>query len=138
MASYEQARAVVAREYRGSLTLASLSAALTSSPRQVQRVYARAGETSFAEDLRCCRLRAAAELLRDQPAIPVAAVARLSGYRSRAAFARAFAHRYGVAPAGFRALSAGGSSRAASSPGSRSRISVPPPGAGSAEIAPPN
>lgn len=138
-ALYERARALVAREYGRGLTLRSAAAALASSPRQVQRAYALAGEMTFAEDLRQRRLRAAAELLAGQPAIPVATVARLAGYR-RGTFAPAFARRYGRTPAGFRAaaLSSPVSGRTASSPGSRRRTSVPPPGAGSALIAPPS
>jgi AraC-like DNA-binding protein len=157
---YLLARVVVARNYRRRLTLAAVAAAVSSSPRQVQRAYAQFGEVGFQEDLRARRMAAAARLLAEQPAISVRDVARLVGYRQAPHFARAFRRRYGLAPARFRerarahraqtaersrcdAESApeGGCSDAATStcsaPGSRRRISVPPPGAGSATTLPP-
>lgn len=164
---YLLARVIVTRHYRQDLTLEILARALASSPRQIQRAYAQFGDTSFREDLRRRRLRAAAELLAGQPSIPVADVARLVGYRQAPHLARAFRERYGHSPARFRELAVRGaaqvqrsapatavpvttvssrtspspeSSRPAGSgsrPGSRSRISVPPSGAGSAVTAPP-
>jgi AraC-like DNA-binding protein len=168
-----EARALVAAGYREELTLATLAAALASSPRQIQRAYADCGGGCFREDLRARRLQAAAELLAGQPSIAVAEVARLVGYPRAAHFSRVFRACFGVTPGEFRARArtagsadagevragqlqrppAGGeptkageggdsSARsrtggAGSSPGSRSRISVPPPGAASALIAPP-
>ena len=99
---YLLARVVVARHYRRRLTLPVVAGALASSPRQLQRAYAQFGELSFHEDLLARRMRAAAALLAEQPAIAVADVARLVGYRQPSHFARAFRHRYGLAPAGFR------------------------------------
>ena len=100
---YLLARAVVARHYRRELTLAVVARALASSPRQVQRAYAQFGERSFNEDLRARRMSVAAGLLFEQPALAVADVARLVGYRQPAHFARAFRRSYGLAPASFRA-----------------------------------
>jgi AraC-like DNA-binding protein len=168
---YLLARVVVARHYRRRLTLAVVARAVSSSPRQVQRAYAQFGELSFQEDLLARRMSAAAQLLAEQPAIPVRDVARLVGYRQAAHFARAFRRRYGLAPALFRerarafraqtsgrrqtavrSVSAGrrslargrssvggseGSETIVSAPGSRSRMSVPPPGAASAPTPPP-
>jgi len=99
---YLLARVVVARHYRRRLTLAVVAAAVSSSPRQVQRAYAQFGEMSFHEDLLARRMTAAAQLLAEQPAIPVSDVARLVGYRQAAHFAGAFRRRYGLAPARFR------------------------------------
>jgi AraC-like DNA-binding protein len=75
----------------------------------VQRAYAQFGEITFSEDLTARRMAAAAELLVEQPTIPVAEVARLVGYRQRPHFAAAFRRRYGLSPASFRerALSGG-------------------------------
>jgi AraC family transcriptional regulator, regulatory protein of adaptative response / methylphosphotriester-DNA alkyltransferase methyltransferase len=100
---YLLSRVVVARNFRRRLTLAQVAAAVSSSPRQVQRAYAQFGELSFHEDLRGRRLAAAAQLLAEQPAIPVATVARLVGYSQPAHFAAAFRRRLGLAPALFRA-----------------------------------
>lgn len=144
---YLLARVVVARHYRTELTLAVVARAVSSSPRQLQRAYARFGELTFSEDLLARRMSAAAELLIEQRSIPVRDVARLVGYRQAPHFAKAFRRRYGLSPARFRACarqtddrrapSSGSERSIASAPGRRSRISVPPPGAGSAAILPP-
>lgn len=99
---YLLARLVVARHYRRDLTLALVARALSSSPRQLQRAYAQFGEAGFGEDLRARRLAAAAELLLEQPSIPVRDVARLVGFCQASHFALAFRRRYGVSPARFR------------------------------------
>ena len=99
---YLLARVVVARHYRQPLTLDAVAAAVSSSPRQLQRGYAQFGEMTFKEDLLARRMAAAAELLIEQRAIPVRDVARLVGYRQAPHFARAFRRRYGVSPVRFR------------------------------------
>jgi AraC-like DNA-binding protein len=99
---YLLARVVVARHYRQQLTIEVVAAAVSSSPRQLQRVYSQFGETTFQEDLLARRMTAAAELLIKQRAIPVRDVARLVGYRQAPHFARAFRRRYGLSPAHFR------------------------------------
>ncbi len=160
---YLLSRVVVARHYRRELTLTSVAAVLSCSPRQLQRAYAQFGD-SFSEDLTARRMAAAAELLLEQRSIPVASVARIVGYRQPSYFARAFRRRFGCAPARFRerppaslssrynglgraaaaAAALSGSpiassvsaSPAGSAPGRRRRISVPPPGADSAAIVP--
>jgi two-component system response regulator YesN len=107
---YLLARVVVARHYRGRLTLAQVARAVASSPRELQRAYAQFGETTFREDLLARRMAVGAQLLVEQRAIPVADVARLGGYGDGPHFARAFRRRYGLPPARFReaALSARG------------------------------
>lgn len=100
---YLQARLVIARHYRRPLTLDGVARALASSPRQLTRVYAQFGEVTFREDLVARRLSVAAQLLIEQPAIPVCDVARLVGFRQAPHFAKAFRRRYGLTPAGFRA-----------------------------------
>jgi AraC-like DNA-binding protein len=100
---YLLARVTIARHYRRPLTLERVARALASSPRQLTRAYAQFGETTFREDLHSRRMRAAAQLLIEQPAIPVSDVARLVGFRQAPHFARAFRRRYGLSPAAFRA-----------------------------------
>lgn len=100
---YLQARVVIARHYRRPLTLDGVARALASSPRQLTRVYAQFGETTFREDLLTRRLGVAAQLLVEQPAIPVREVAWLVGFRQAPHFAKAFRRRYGLSPASFRA-----------------------------------
>jgi AraC-like DNA-binding protein len=99
---YLLARVVVVRHYRRELTLEMVAGAVASSPRQVQRAYAQFGDLSFHEDLLARRMAAAAQLLIEQPSIPVADVARLVGYRHAPYFARVFHRRYGMYPAAFR------------------------------------
>jgi AraC-like DNA-binding protein len=151
----------VARHYRRRLTLEVLAAVLASSPRELQRAYAQFGSLTFREDLQGRRLRAAAGLLAEQPSIPVAVVARLSGYSQAPHFGRVFRARFGLPPGRFReqallaraqspsspaeasgpslgcVSSPGKRSPAGSVPGSARRISVPPPGAASAVTLPP-
>lgn len=98
------ARAVIERHYRRPLTLPAVARALASSPRQLQRAYLAFGGSTFREDLLAVRMAVAAQLLIEQPAIPVAAVGRLVGYRHASHFARAFRGRYGLSPARYRRL----------------------------------
>jgi AraC-like DNA-binding protein len=100
---YLQVRVVIARHYRRPLTLEVVARALASSPRQLTRAYAQFGETTFREDLLTRRLNVAAQLLIEQPAIPVRDVARLVGFRQAPHFAKVFRRRYGLTPARFRA-----------------------------------
>jgi AraC-like DNA-binding protein len=100
---YLQARLAIARHYRRPLTLEVVARALASSPRQITRAYAQFGEVTFREDLVTRRLGIAAQLLVEQPAIPVGDVARLVGFRQAPHFAKAFRRRYGLSPAAFRA-----------------------------------
>jgi AraC family transcriptional regulator of adaptative response / methylphosphotriester-DNA alkyltransferase methyltransferase len=100
---YLLARVVITRHYRQKLTVAEVSRALSSSPRQLTRAYAQFGEVTFREDLLTRRLTVAAQLLIEQPAISVRDVARLVGFRQAPHFAKAFRRRYGITPAGFRA-----------------------------------
>jgi AraC-like DNA-binding protein len=103
----ERVQALIADEYRRELTLAVAARELASSPRQIQRSYERAGETTFGESLRTRRLQVGAELLAGQAALRVEDVARLAGYSHVAHFTRAFRERYGRSPGAFRALARG-------------------------------
>lgn len=103
---------VIARHYREPLTVADVARRLGTSPRVLQRAYAQAGDTSMAEQLRAARLSAGAELLAGQ-SIAVADVGRLVGFRSSSAFARAFARRFGLAPAAYRAAARAARARSA-------------------------
>lgn len=69
--------------------------------------FARRFRNSFGqpplEYLRGIRLRRAATLLKESPPLPIATVARRSGFSSRSQFSRAFRGYFGVPPTGFRA-----------------------------------
>ncbi len=135
-------RAYVEAHYRERLSLALVARELGSSARELQRAHADAGGEGFGEHLRACRLRAAALLLAEQPAIGVGDVARLCGYAGGPELARAFGRCYGLAPLRFRQLAlaaaAARGSTIGSAVGSDRRISVPPPGARSADTVAPS
>jgi AraC family transcriptional regulator, regulatory protein of adaptative response / methylphosphotriester-DNA alkyltransferase methyltransferase len=99
---YLLARAIVQRHYRSNLTVENVAKALAISPRQLQRVYAQFGDTTFHDDLVGRRLEAAAQLL-STPSIPVRDVAQQVGFYQSPHFARAFRRRYGVSPSTYRA-----------------------------------
>lgn len=163
---HERVIGLLASRYAEALTLSSLAAELASSPRQIQRALAFCGKTTFTKELTAQRMSTAAELLSTQTELTVAEVGRLVGYPRGTYFARVFRAHHGVSPGQFRARASpqvqrsppGGTPASAvppgrgppstpaalscssvsdSRPGSRNRISVPPPGAGSAVIAPP-
>ncbi len=99
---YLLARVTVQRYYRSELTVASVAKALAISPRQLQRIYAQFGDTTFHDDLVGRRLEAAARLL-STPSITVREVAQRVGFHQSPHFARAFRRRYGVSPSTYRA-----------------------------------
>jgi AraC-like DNA-binding protein len=101
-AVFEEAVQVIEREYATDLDLDALAREIATSRRQLQRVFAEVGETSFREYLAKVRMRHAARLLREG-AIPVREVAQSVGYRQPAQFAKAFRRHIGVAPSDFRA-----------------------------------
>lgn len=98
---YLTAGLVVKRYYARQLTLEAVAKALATSPRQLVRAYDQFGDRSFGEDLRRRRMEVAAELLA-KPALSVAEVARLVGYRQAPHFARAFRCSHGMSPSVYR------------------------------------
>ena len=151
---YLLARVVVARHYRQPLTLGTVAGAVCelAAPAAARVCAVRRDELPARTCWHgACRSRRSC--CAEQPAIPVRDVARLVGYRQAPYFARVFRRRYGLPPARFRAQarahrahqakllraarSRGRPVRGDASAPQRRRISVPPPGAGSALIAPP-
>jgi AraC family transcriptional regulator, regulatory protein of adaptative response / methylphosphotriester-DNA alkyltransferase methyltransferase len=99
---YLIARVMVQRYYPSELTVESVAKALAISPRQLQRIYAQFGDTTFHDDLVGRRLEAAAQLL-STPSITVRDVAQRVGFHQSPHFARAFRRRYGVSPSTYHA-----------------------------------
>lgn len=99
---YLLAHVMVQRYYCRELTVESVAKALAISPRQLQRIYAQFGDTTFHDDLVGRRLEAAAQLL-STPSITVRDVAQQAGFHQSPHFARAFRRRYGVSPSTYRA-----------------------------------
>ena len=99
---YDDAVAIVEREYARDLGLNEIARRVASSRRQLQRAYAEVGRTTFREHLTAVRMVRAAELLA-RTSITVREVAHRVGYRQPAQFAKAFRRHHGVAPSDFRA-----------------------------------
>ena len=93
---FEEAAAIIALEYPDRLELVGVARRLASSPRQLQRAFAEAGETGFRSYLRRVRIERAAELLRD--GWPVSEAARAVGYSQPAHFAKAYRRERGRLP----------------------------------------
>jgi AraC family transcriptional regulator, regulatory protein of adaptative response / methylphosphotriester-DNA alkyltransferase methyltransferase len=99
---YADATAIVEREYGADLSLDLIARRVASSRRQLQRVYAEVGNTTFREHLTRVRMDRAAEMLARR-GVTVREVANLVGYRQPAQFAKAFRREKGVAPSDYRA-----------------------------------
>jgi AraC family transcriptional regulator, regulatory protein of adaptative response / methylphosphotriester-DNA alkyltransferase methyltransferase len=93
---FEEAAAIVALEYPDRLELEGVARRLASSPRQLQRAFAEAGEAGFRSYLRRVRIERAAELLAD--GWPVNEAARAVGYSQPAHFAKAYRRERGRLP----------------------------------------
>ena len=100
-AVFEEAVQVIESKYATDLDLDALAREIATSRRQLQRVFAEVGETSFREYLAKVRMRHAARLLREG-AIPVREVAQSVGYRQPAQFAKAFRRHHGAPPSSLR------------------------------------
>jgi len=103
-ALYDDAVALIEREYASELDLDSVALRVASSRRQLQRVFEEIGQTTFRRHLAEVRMRNAVELL-EQGALPVREVARRVGYRQPAQFAKAFRRHYGTPPSSLRPAS---------------------------------
>jgi AraC-like DNA-binding protein len=98
---YDDATAIVAREYGADLALDDIARRVASSRRQLQRAYKEIGDTTFREHLTAVRMERAAELLSSR-SLTVRDVARRVGYRQPAQFAKAFRRHHGMSPSAYR------------------------------------
>jgi AraC-like DNA-binding protein len=98
---YDDATAIVAREYGADLALDDIARRVASSRRQLQRAYKEIGDTTFREHLTAVRMERAAELLGSR-SLTVRDVARRVGYRQPAQFAKAFRRHHGMSPSAYR------------------------------------
>jgi len=98
---FQDAVAIVEREYADELSLDDLARRVASSRRQLQRAYAEIGETTFRQHLTAVRMDQAAEMLLAEP-LTVREVAHRVGYRQPAQFAKAFRRHHGSAPSDYR------------------------------------
>ena len=100
-AIYEDAVAVLRRDFAGEPQLEAVGREIGASRRQLQRAFQEAG-TTFRRVLYEIRMEHAAEVLHEQPRKRVREVAASAGYSQPAQFAKAFRRRHGVAPAVWR------------------------------------
>ncbi|MEX2194514.1 MAG: helix-turn-helix transcriptional regulator [Thermoleophilaceae bacterium] len=100
-ALYEDAIAIIEREFARELELDDVARRVATSRRQLQRAFAESAGTSFRTCLGEIRMRRARELLAEG-SLPVRDVARRVGYRQPAQFAKAFRRRFGAPPSRFR------------------------------------
>jgi len=98
---YDDAVAIVEREYATDLSLDDIARRVASSRRQLQRAFAEIGGTSFRTHVARVRMRKALDLLRDGR-LPVREVANSVGYRQPAQFAKTFRRHHGAPPSSFR------------------------------------
>jgi AraC-like DNA-binding protein len=98
---YDDATAIVAREYGADLALDDIARRVASSRRQLQRAYKEIGDTTFREHLTAVRMERAAELLSSR-SLTVRDVAHRVGYRQPAQFAKAFRRHHGMSPSAYR------------------------------------
>jgi AraC family transcriptional regulator of adaptative response / methylphosphotriester-DNA alkyltransferase methyltransferase len=99
---FQEATAIVEREFASDLSLDDIARRVASSRRQLQRAYAEIGSTTFREHLTAVRMERAAEMLRVR-GLTVREVAHRCGYRQPAQFAKAFRRHHGSSPSTFRA-----------------------------------
>ena len=102
-ALYEEAAEIIRSDYAGRLDVDSVARRVATSRRQLQRVFAEFGGTSFRQYVAAVRMQRAEELLREG-ILPVGEVAQRVGYRQPAQFAKAFRRHRGTAPSELRAL----------------------------------
>jgi transcriptional regulator GlxA family with amidase domain len=98
---FEEAVAIIEREYASDLPLDRVARRVASSRRQLQRAFLEAGETSFRAYLQSVRMARARALLREG-SLPVNAVASSVGYRQPAQFTKAFRRHHGTPPSSYR------------------------------------
>ena len=100
-ALYEDAVAIVDREYATDLSLDDIARRIATSRRQPHRSFTEVGGTPLRDPVTAVRMDKAAQLL-THPRLTVGQVSKLVGYRQPAQFAKAFRRRHGAAPAVYR------------------------------------
>jgi AraC family transcriptional regulator, regulatory protein of adaptative response / methylphosphotriester-DNA alkyltransferase methyltransferase len=98
---YAEALEVVERDYMRDLTLDEVARELATSRRQLQRVFAEIGDTTFRRAVAEARMRNARRLLLEGT-MPVRAVGASVGYLQPAQFSKTFRRHFGAAPSELR------------------------------------
>jgi AraC family transcriptional regulator of adaptative response / methylphosphotriester-DNA alkyltransferase methyltransferase len=98
---YRDAVAIVEVEYASDLSIDQIARRVATSRRQLQRVYAEVGQTTFREQLTGIRMQRAADLLATRR-ISVREIAARVGYSQPAHFSKAYRRYHGVNPSAAR------------------------------------
>jgi AraC family transcriptional regulator of adaptative response / methylphosphotriester-DNA alkyltransferase methyltransferase len=98
---YLDALGVIAHDYANDLHIHDVARAVACSRRQLQRILAEIGDTSFRELLATARMHEARKLLTATDA-PIQEIALRVGYRQSAQFSKSFRQHFGVAPRTYR------------------------------------
>lgn len=94
----KRAEAFVLNNLAADFSAADVATAAGVSPRSLYRAFQDFRGVSFSQFVRNSRMDAARDLLRDEPGMPLKAVARRVGYGDYTSFWRHFRARYGVSP----------------------------------------
>jgi AraC family transcriptional regulator, regulatory protein of adaptative response / methylphosphotriester-DNA alkyltransferase methyltransferase len=97
----EATLAIERRHADPTLGVDDVAHTIATSTRQLQRVLAEIGGSTFRHELGAVRMQHAAALLQSTR-VPVAEIAGRVGYRQPAQFAKAFRRHHGAAPSAFR------------------------------------
>jgi AraC-like DNA-binding protein len=89
------------RRFRSDLSLDDVARRIATSRRQLQRIYAEVGRTTFRDQLTSVRMDRAADMLAED-GMTVREIANRVGYRQPAQFAKAFRLHHGQAPSEYR------------------------------------
>jgi AraC family transcriptional regulator of adaptative response / methylphosphotriester-DNA alkyltransferase methyltransferase len=100
-ALYRDALGVIARDYAQDLQIDDVAHAVACSRRQLQRVLAEVGQTSFRELLATARMHEARRLLA-RPDVPIQQISARVGYHQSAQFSKSFRRHFGIAPRTYR------------------------------------
>lgn len=100
-ALYADAEELIESEHASELTLGAVARRIGGSRRQLQRVFAEVGGTTFRSLLTAARMHAARELLTGTE-LPVAEVGRRVGYPRADAFSDAVQRHFGRPPTALR------------------------------------
>ena len=102
MARVKQVGRFVQQRFRGSLTRSEVAEAVGLEAAALSRFFRKAMRVSFVDYLSSLRVRHAAGLLGSRRGMPLADIARQSGFGSLAAFHRQFKKRLGTTPDSYR------------------------------------
>lgn len=110
LAIFDEAVQIIESEFSQRIRIEDVARRLSTSPRQLQRIFSEIGGVGFRSYLRRVRMSRATELLATAD-MTVKEVARSVGYDDHSQFSKAFKRTYGVSPSEARSLRRGSPER---------------------------